>query len=130
MTSAVGASNGASATLIWTAPTISRACRVHSHMAPSDWSNPVWRDMPGAHGFPPRAQVRQLWTRAQAPIADRTGRRMAAHPAYETIKLEIGPDKVGIITMNRPEALNAMTTQMMRELRDCFMQFYIDPNQA
>lgn len=55
---------------------------------------------------------------------------MAAHPAYETIKLEIGPDKVGIITMNRPEALNAMTTQMMRELRDCFMQFYIDPNQA
>ena len=55
---------------------------------------------------------------------------MAAHPAYETIKLEIGPDKVGIITMNRPEALNAMTTQMMRELRDCFMQFYIDPNQV
>jgi enoyl-CoA hydratase/carnithine racemase len=55
---------------------------------------------------------------------------MASHPAYETIKLEIGADKVGIITMNRPEALNAMTTQMMRELRDCFMQFYIDPNQA
>jgi len=55
---------------------------------------------------------------------------MAAHPAYETIKLEIGPDKVGIITMNRPEALNAMTTQKMRELRDCFMQFYIDPNQV
>jgi enoyl-CoA hydratase len=55
---------------------------------------------------------------------------MASHPAYETITLEIGPDKVGIITLNRPDALNAMTTQMMRELRDCFMQFYIDPNQA
>lgn len=55
---------------------------------------------------------------------------MASHPTYETIKLEIGPDKVGIITLNRPEALNAMTTQMMRELRDCFMQFYIDPNQT
>ncbi len=55
---------------------------------------------------------------------------MASHPAYETIKLEIGADKVGIITMNRPEALNSMNTLMMRELRDCFMQFYIDPNQA
>jgi enoyl-CoA hydratase len=55
---------------------------------------------------------------------------MASHPAYETITLEIGPDKVGIITLNRPEALNSMNTQMMRELRDCFMQFYIDPNQA
>jgi enoyl-CoA hydratase/carnithine racemase len=55
---------------------------------------------------------------------------MASHPAYKTITLEIGTDKVGIITLNRPDALNAMTTQMMRELRDCFMQFYIDPNQA
>jgi enoyl-CoA hydratase len=55
---------------------------------------------------------------------------MATHPAYETIKLEISPDKVGIITMNRPEALNSMNTLMMRELRDCFMQFYIDPNQV
>ncbi|MEO8651832.1 MAG: enoyl-CoA hydratase-related protein [Hyphomicrobiaceae bacterium] len=55
---------------------------------------------------------------------------MASHPAYQTITLAIGPDKVGVITLNRPEALNSMNTQMMRELRDCFMQFYIDPNQA
>ena len=64
------------------------------------------------------------------PTADWTDGSMASHPAYETITLEIGPDKVGVITMNRPDALNAMNTQMMRELRDCFMQFYIDPNQA
>jgi enoyl-CoA hydratase len=55
---------------------------------------------------------------------------MASHPTYETIRLEIGADRVGVITMNRPDALNAMNTQMMRELRDCFMQFYVDPNQA
>ena len=49
---------------------------------------------------------------------------------FETIKLVIGADKVGVVTLNRPEAMNSMNTQMMRELRDCFMQFYIDPNVA
>lgn len=49
---------------------------------------------------------------------------------FETIKIVIGPDKVGIITLNRPEAMNSMNTLMMRELRDCFMQFYVDPNVA
>ena len=50
--------------------------------------------------------------------------------SYETIKLEIGADHVGLITMNRPEALNAMNTRMMEELRDCFMGFYVEPNAA
>lgn len=49
---------------------------------------------------------------------------------FETIRLEIGADKVGVITMNRPDVRNAMNTQMMRDLRDCFAQFYIDPNVA
>ncbi len=49
---------------------------------------------------------------------------------FETITITIGPDKVGIITLNRPEAMNSMNTLMMRELRDCFMQFYVDPNVA
>jgi enoyl-CoA hydratase len=49
---------------------------------------------------------------------------------YETLKVAIGDDRVGIITMNRPEVRNAMNTQMMREIRDCFAGFYIDPDVA
>ena len=49
---------------------------------------------------------------------------------YETLKVEIGPDRVGIVTMNRPEVRNAMNTAMMTELRDCFAGFYIDPDVA
>ena len=39
---------------------------------------------------------------------------------YDTLKIAIGEDKVGVVTMNRPEALNAMNTRMMEELRDVF----------
>jgi enoyl-CoA hydratase/carnithine racemase len=49
---------------------------------------------------------------------------------FATISLTIGPDKVGLVTLNRPDVRNAMNTQMMTDLRDCFMQFYIDPNVA
>lgn len=49
---------------------------------------------------------------------------------FETIKLTLGADRVGLITLNRPEALNAMNTTMMRELRDCFMDFYVEENAA
>jgi enoyl-CoA hydratase len=48
---------------------------------------------------------------------------------YETLQV-VFDDRVGIITMNRPEARNAMTTRMMTELRDCFSAFYIDPQVA
>jgi enoyl-CoA hydratase/carnithine racemase len=49
---------------------------------------------------------------------------------YETIQLAIGEDRVGVITLNRPDALNSMNTAMMRELRDCFTEFYVDENAA
>ena len=49
---------------------------------------------------------------------------------YETVKVEIGADRVGIITLNRPEVRNAMNTQMMSELRDCFAAFYVDQDAA
>ena len=49
---------------------------------------------------------------------------------YETIKIEIGEDRVGIVTMNRPEVRNAMNTEMMIELRDCFAAYYVDANAA
>jgi enoyl-CoA hydratase len=44
---------------------------------------------------------------------------------YETLLLAIHADGIGVITMNRPDALNAMNTQMMRDLRDCFTEFYV-----
>jgi len=49
---------------------------------------------------------------------------------YETLKVAIGADRVGIVTMNRPQMRNAMNTQMMRELRDCFAYFYVHQDAA
>jgi enoyl-CoA hydratase len=49
--------------------------------------------------------------------------------SYETLQVAF-VDRVGIITMNRPETRNAMTTRMMTELRDCFAGFYVDPSAA
>lgn len=49
---------------------------------------------------------------------------------YETLQIVFGDDRVGIITMNRPEVRNAMNTQMMTDLRDCFSAFYVDPDVA
>jgi enoyl-CoA hydratase len=49
---------------------------------------------------------------------------------YDTLEVAIGEDRVGVVTMNRPDARNAMNTQMMRELRDCFAGFYVDPGAA
>src|SRR5262249_16374738 len=43
---------------------------------------------------------------------------------YQTLKVEIGTDRVGIVTMHRPEVRNAMNTHMMSEVRDCFPAFY------
>jgi enoyl-CoA hydratase len=48
---------------------------------------------------------------------------------YETIQIAF-KDRIGVITLNRPEARNAMTTRMMTELRDCFAGFYVDPSVA
>ena len=48
--------------------------------------------------------------------------------SYETLKVAFDEERVGTITMNRPEARNAMNTRMMEELRDCFAGFYVDPN--
>jgi enoyl-CoA hydratase len=50
--------------------------------------------------------------------------------SYETLKVAIGDDRVGIITMSRPEARNAMNTAMMEELRALFMGYYVEPNAA
>ncbi len=49
---------------------------------------------------------------------------------YETVLLAIDGDGIATVTMNRPDALNAMNTQMMRDLRDCFSEFYVNDGAA
>ena len=49
---------------------------------------------------------------------------------FETLRVEVATGGVTTITMDRPDALNAMNTQMMRDLRDCFMQYYVDDSAA
>ncbi|HEX4932030.1 MAG TPA: enoyl-CoA hydratase-related protein, partial [Gemmatimonadaceae bacterium] len=48
--------------------------------------------------------------------------------SYETIQVETqGP--VTLITLNRPQALNALNTQVMNELIAAFAAFDADPGQ-
>jgi enoyl-CoA hydratase/carnithine racemase len=49
---------------------------------------------------------------------------------FATFTFSLSADRVGVITLNRPEVRNAMNTAMMGELRDCFAGFYIDQNAA
>jgi enoyl-CoA hydratase/carnithine racemase len=49
---------------------------------------------------------------------------------YVTVRLEIADDGVGVLTLDRPEALNALNTQMMGELRDIFQDLYVHPERA
>ena len=49
---------------------------------------------------------------------------------YETLDIAIGEDRVGVITLSRPAARNAMSTRMMEELRACFAGFYVNPDAA
>jgi hypothetical protein len=43
---------------------------------------------------------------------------------FETLEITVHEPKIVVVTMNRPQALNAMNTQMMKDLRDCFQEFY------
>ena len=48
---------------------------------------------------------------------------------YATLKVEAADD-VMIVTLNRPEVLNAMNTAMMEDLRALFTGLYVEPDQA
>ena len=50
--------------------------------------------------------------------------------SFQHLKVEIHDPKITVVTMDRPQALNAMNTEMVIELRDCFQDYYVDPGSA
>lgn len=50
--------------------------------------------------------------------------------SFETLQIERRDPGIMVVTLNRPEVLNAMNTAMMTELRDLFMGLYVDPDAA
>ena len=46
--------------------------------------------------------------------------------AYELIEVRVEAEKVGIITLNRPKALNALNTQVMGEVVAALQAFEAD----
>jgi enoyl-CoA hydratase/carnithine racemase len=45
---------------------------------------------------------------------------------FETIKFELREDGIGILTLNRPEKLNAMSFQMIEDLHSIFDQLMVN----
>jgi enoyl-CoA hydratase len=51
-------------------------------------------------------------------------------PTYATLALSKPAPDVLVVTLNRPQVLNALNTQMMTALRDCFTEFYVNADAA
>tara|TARA_Y100000780_G_C13524185_1_gene355031 strand:- start:194 stop:541 length:348 start_codon:yes stop_codon:yes gene_type:complete len=48
--------------------------------------------------------------------------------SYNTIKYEVTPDKVALVTINRPDALNAFTLEMCQEFEHVWEAIMADDN--
>jgi enoyl-CoA hydratase/carnithine racemase len=46
---------------------------------------------------------------------------------WQTIQIEMRPDRIGMITLNRPEMRNALSIQMRQELSACLQAWRDDP---
>ena len=49
---------------------------------------------------------------------------------FETLTVEMRETGIMLVTMNRPDRLNAMNTAMMTDLRDLFTGLYVNPDLA
>ena len=49
---------------------------------------------------------------------------------FDTLLVETPEPGIMVITMNRPDRLNAMNTRMMTDLRDLFTELYVNPGLA
>ena len=47
-------------------------------------------------------------------------------PAYETLQVQPHDEHILVVTLNRPAVLNALNTQMGRDLFDCFSRLTVD----
>jgi enoyl-CoA hydratase/carnithine racemase len=53
---------------------------------------------------------------------------LAQSDAFSTVKFELRPDKIGVLTLNRPEKLNAFDETMIREIRQVVWRANFDDN--
>jgi len=53
---------------------------------------------------------------------------LAQSESFSTIRFELRPDKIGILTLNRPDKLNAFDETMIREMRQVIWRANFDDN--
>ena len=76
----------------------------------------------------PRLPFIMLLARRRALLTPLARRLSTSAASYESVIAEVKPGKVGLITLNRPKALNALSPQLVGELADAAAAFDADPS--
>lgn len=78
------------------------------------------------------SHVSNCCVRPQAPLTAPASRLMSSAPNYEYVIVEKKGegDCVGLITLNRPKALNALCDGLMKEVFQAMVKFDVDPGVA